>query len=164
MLSEVGAHATTKSKHPGAVGCHNANTGRSTEIAHSDTLLRKQREPAENSLNLRFSQPDSRDVSTPRRGLPRVSPLNMTDAEVLDRSTNPSKNKVHPYHVEIGPRHYRSAIVMLAEIGAHYRLPPVMLSEVGTHVTTAVETSFCRRRHSLSLITSKPKRRRCETA
>jgi hypothetical protein len=55
MLSEVGAHATTKSKHPGAVGCHNANTGRSTEIAHSDTLLRKQREPGENSLNLRFS-------------------------------------------------------------------------------------------------------------
>ena len=44
MLSEVGAHATTQSKHPGAGGCHNANTGSSTEIAHSDTFLRKARE------------------------------------------------------------------------------------------------------------------------
>jgi hypothetical protein len=57
MLSEVGAHATTQSKHPGAAGSHNANTGSSTEIAHSDTFLRKAREPGENSLNLRFSMP-----------------------------------------------------------------------------------------------------------
>jgi hypothetical protein len=47
MLSGVGAHATTQSKHPGAAGCHNANPGSSTEIAHSDTLL--ERKPGENS-------------------------------------------------------------------------------------------------------------------
>jgi hypothetical protein len=33
MLSEVGAHATTQSKHPGAAGCNDADTGSSTEIA-----------------------------------------------------------------------------------------------------------------------------------
>jgi hypothetical protein len=40
MLSEVGAHATTQSKHPGAAGCNNADTGSSTKIAHSDTFLK----------------------------------------------------------------------------------------------------------------------------
>jgi hypothetical protein len=33
MLSEVGAHATTQSKHPGSAGCNDADTGSSTEIA-----------------------------------------------------------------------------------------------------------------------------------
>jgi hypothetical protein len=33
MLSEVGAHATTESKHPGAAGINNADTGSSTEAA-----------------------------------------------------------------------------------------------------------------------------------
>jgi hypothetical protein len=35
-LSEVGAYATTQSKHPGAAGCNHADTGSSTETAHSD--------------------------------------------------------------------------------------------------------------------------------
>jgi hypothetical protein len=32
-LSEVGAYATTQSKHPGAAGCNNADIGSSTEMA-----------------------------------------------------------------------------------------------------------------------------------
>jgi hypothetical protein len=40
MLSEVGAHTTTQSKHPGAAGCNHADTGSSTEIAHSDRFLK----------------------------------------------------------------------------------------------------------------------------
>ena len=51
MLSGVGAHATTQSKHPEAAGCNNTETGSSTETAVL-TFRRRLREQIEKVTSL----------------------------------------------------------------------------------------------------------------